>query len=159
MDIGIIGAGHIGGSLTRRLAELEQQLTAVAPAPRLHETVEEMRLALRHARQGLATRADSTDREIAEVRGNIDRLRLLPASLLFPTLERAVRDAAETLGKQVSFVTSTGEQRLESHVLSALGEALLHLVRNAVAHGIESTQVRLERGKPRGLLGVAEGSS
>ena len=94
------------------------------------------------------TRADSTDREVAEVRGNIDRLRLLPTSLLFPALERAVRDAAETLGKQVGFQTSGREQRLESHVLSALGEALSHLVRNAVAHGIESPQDRLARGKP-----------
>ena len=107
-----------------------------------------MRLALQHARQGLGMRADSTDREVAEVRGNIDRLRLLPTSLLFPALERAVRDAAEMLGKQVVFHTSGREQRLESHVLSALGEALSHLVRNAVAHGIESPQDRLARGKP-----------
>jgi two-component system chemotaxis sensor kinase CheA len=130
-----------------RLATLQQQLTEAKPGPRLNETVEEMRLALQHARQGLGTRADSTDREIAEVRGNIDRIRLLPTSLLFPALERAVRDAAETLGRQVVFHTSGREQRLESHVLSAIGEALAHLVRNAVAHGIESPQDRLARGK------------
>jgi len=131
-----------------RLASLQQQLTDAKPGLRLHETVEEMRLALQHARQGLGMRADSTEREVAEVRGNIDRLRLLPTSLLFPALERAVRDAAETLGKQVVFHTSGREQRLESHVLSAIGEALAHLVRNAVAHGIESPQERLARGKP-----------
>ena len=131
-----------------RLAAFQQQLTDAKPGPGLHETVEEMRLALQHARQGLGTRADSTDREIAEVRGNIDRLRLLPTSLLFPALERAVRDAAETLGRQVVFHTSGREQRLESHVLSAIGEALAHLVRNAVAHGIESPQDRLASGKP-----------
>src|SRR5579862_4394632 len=131
-----------------RLAALQQQLTDAKPGPRLHETVEEMRLALQHARQGLGLRAESTDREVAEVRGNIDRLRLLPTSLLFPALERAVRDAAEMLGKQVVFHTSGREQRLESHLLSALGEALSHLVRNAVAHGIEAPQVRLTGGKP-----------
>ena len=131
-----------------RLAAFQQQLTDAKPGPGLHETIEEMRLALQHARQGLGTRADSTDREIAEVRGNIDRLRLLPTSLLFPALERAVRDAAETLGRQVVFHTSGREQRLESHVLSAIGEALAHLVRNAVAHGIESPQDRLASGKP-----------
>src|SRR5271166_149953 len=132
-----------------RLAAFERQLAGAAPAPRAHETVEEMRIALQHARQDLATRADGTDREVAEVRGNIDRLRLLPTSLLLPALERAVRDAAETLGKQVSFQTSGREQRLESYVLSALGEALSHLVRNAVAHGIESPPDRLARGKPQ----------
>ena len=131
-----------------RLAALEQQLAAAAPAARLHETVEEIRTALQHARQGLSIRADSTDREVAEVRGNIDRLRLLPTGLLYPPLERAVRDAAEVLGKHAAFTTSGREQRLESHVLSALGEALSHLVRNAVAHGIESPADRLARGKP-----------
>src|SRR5271156_3362635 len=131
-----------------RLAALQQQLTDGKPGMRLHETVEEMRLALQHARQGLGMRADSTEREVAEVRGNIDRLRLLPTSLLFPALERAVRDAAEMLGKQVVFHTAGREQRLESHVLSAIGEALAHLVRNAVAHGIENPQVRVARGKP-----------
>ncbi len=132
-----------------RLAAFERQLAGAAPTPRAHETVEEMRIALQHARQDLATRADSTDREVAEVCGNIDRLRSLPTSLLLPALERAVRDAAETLGKQVSFQTSGREQRLESYVLSALGEALSHLVRNAVAHGIESPPDRLARGKPQ----------
>ena len=131
-----------------RLSALQQQLTDAKPGLRLHETVEEMRLALQHARQGLGMRADSTEREVAEVRGNIDRLRLLPTSLLFPTLERAVRDAAEMLGKQVVFHTFGREQCLESHVLSAIGEALAHLVRNAVAHGIESPQERIARGKP-----------
>jgi two-component system, chemotaxis family, sensor kinase CheA len=131
-----------------RLAALEQHLTTGAPAPHLHETIEEIRTALQHARQGLSTGADSTEREVADVRGNIDRLRLLPTSLLFQPLERAVRDAAEALGKQAAFRTMGREQRLESHVLSALGEALAHLVRNAVAHGIESPQDRVARGKP-----------
>ena len=67
-----------------------------------------------------------------------------------------MRDAAEMLGKQAAFHTSGREQRLESHVLSALGEALAHLVRNAVAHGIESPpdrararQTRLRRRPPQ----------
>ena len=132
-----------------RLAELEEQLnSASTTTPHWREAVEEMRVSLQHSRQSLATRADNTDREIAEVRGNIDRLRLLSASLLFPALERAVRDAAETLGKEVGFETSGREQRLESHVLTALGEALSHLMRNAVAHGIESPQERRAHGKP-----------
>ena len=131
------------------LADLAEQMNAAGGTPpRLRDAVEEMRTALQHSRQSLATRVDNTDREITEVRGDIDRLRLLSASLLFPVLERAVRAAAEALGKKVGFETSGREQRLESHVLAALGEALSHLVRNAVAHGIESPQERLAQGKP-----------
>jgi two-component system, chemotaxis family, sensor kinase CheA len=132
-----------------RVAGLEQQLNSgAAQALRLHEALEDIRRALQQVRQSLGSRVDNTDREIAEVRGNIDRLRLLPTNLLFPSLERAVRDAAEMFGKQAGFVTAGREHRLESHVLTAIGEALSHLVRNAVAHGIESPQARFECGKP-----------
>ena len=109
-----------------RLAAFQQQLTDAKPGPGLHETVEEMRLALQHARQGLGTRADSTDREIAEVRGNIDRLRLLPTSLLFPALERAVRDAAETLGSRSSS-TPRAASSASRVTCSRLSEKLWHI--------------------------------
>ena len=135
--------------IEQRLAGLAAQLNpAAGAAPPWRETVEELRGELQHARQGLVLRTDTTEREVAAVRGNIDRLRLLPTTLLFPSLERAARDAAETLGKQVVWQTSGREQRLESHVLSAIGEALSHLVRNAVAHGIEQPEVRRTHGKP-----------
>ena len=63
-------------------------------------------------------------------------LRLLDAALAFPELERAAHDAAVLTGKQVTF-SARGNVKLDAHVLSPLRGALLHLVRNAVAHGIE----------------------
>ncbi len=87
-------------------------------------------------------------RELAQVRDAANALRLLPASTIFPPLERAVRDAAHASGKKVVFRTSGGQQRLDAHVLDALRSALLHLVRNAVAHGIEAEAQRTTGGKP-----------
>jgi two-component system chemotaxis sensor kinase CheA len=52
------------------------------------------------------------------------------------------------LGKQVDFVTTGGEHRLDAHVLAAVRDALLQVARNAVAHGIESPQERAAAGKP-----------
>jgi two-component system, chemotaxis family, sensor kinase CheA len=100
------------------------------------DTLEKLRLALQGARRDLSMRTDASELEISQVRGNLDRLRLLPA-----------RDAAEMLGKHVEIETAGGDQRLESHVLAGLGEALQHLVRNAVAHGIENPDDRVAHGK------------
>jgi two-component system chemotaxis sensor kinase CheA len=66
---------------------------------------------------------------------------------VFPSLERAVRDAAQSLQKEVFFESFGGANRLDAHVLAELRNALLHVVRNAVAHGIEHRQDRLRAKK------------
>ncbi|HEY6331233.1 MAG TPA: response regulator [Blastocatellia bacterium] len=85
--------------------------------------------------------------EFEEVRDAADRLRLLPVTAIFGPLERAVRDAAQALNKQVTFEAAGGDNRLEGHVLSPVRDAMLHLVRNAVAHGIEPAAERMSSGK------------
>jgi two-component system chemotaxis sensor kinase CheA len=77
-----------------------------------------------------------------------NRLRLMPAATIFSPLARAIRDAAVALGKDVQFYPTGGNVRLDAHVLVLLHEALLHLVRNAVAHGIEMPEARAATGKP-----------
>lgn len=90
---------------------------------------------------------ERTERELVQLRDLSERLRLVTASSIFAPLLRAVRDAAATTGKSVELETSGGEVRLEAHMLSALRDALLHVVRNAVAHGIESPAERAALGK------------
>ncbi len=86
--------------------------------------------------------------ELGAVREIAQTLRLLPARTLFPGLERALHDAAQALGKRVTFRAEAANVRLDAHVLSILRDALLHIVRNAVAHGIEPEGERRTRGKP-----------
>ncbi|MBV8123741.1 MAG: response regulator [Burkholderiaceae bacterium] len=88
------------------------------------------------------------DRELAQVRDKVSQLRLVPAARLFPDLQRALRDAAMALGKDATFEGLGGEIRLAPEVLAAAQRALLQMVRNAVAHGIESVAQRLSLGKP-----------
>jgi two-component system chemotaxis sensor kinase CheA len=76
------------------------------------------------------------------------RLRLIPAQTVFATLARSVRDAAQTLGKRVAFEASGGEVRLDANVLASLRDGLMHVVRNAVAHGLESEAERIALAKP-----------
>ena len=102
----------------------------------------QLRADLAELRRGVGGAVEQVGAELAQVRDAANRLRLLPASAIFGALERAARDAARTLGKRVSFSARGGDIRLDAHVLTPLRDALLHVVRNAVAHGVESPSER-----------------
>lgn len=76
------------------------------------------------------------------------RVRMVPFNTLEPLFQRAVRDAARLESKQVLLQIDGGEIELDKKVLEALKDALLHLLRNAVSHGIETPDVRAARHKP-----------
>ncbi|HET7755253.1 MAG TPA: response regulator [Anaeromyxobacteraceae bacterium] len=116
----------------------------------------ELRRSVAETREALAASADQATREIAQVRGSADRLRLLPARAVFGSLERACRDAARATERAVAFETAGGELRVDAHVLSRVRAALMHVVRNAVVHGIEPPGERQRRGKsPVGSVRVS----
>ncbi len=92
--------------------------------------------------------ADQLERELTAVRHDAETLRHLPASSMFGSLARIARDTAVALGKEVELVTEGLEFRLDPQMLSAIHGALVQLVRNAVAHGIELPAVRRAAGKP-----------
>jgi two-component system chemotaxis sensor kinase CheA len=96
----------------------------------------------------LAAGLERIERELGQVRDRASHLRLLPAQTIFAPLARAVTDAGQALGKRAEMTASGGEVRLEAHVLSRLRAALLHVVRNAVAHGIEAPAGRQAANKP-----------
>lgn len=75
-------------------------------------------------------------------------LRLVPLRAMVPALERAVRDAAQTTHKRARLIVRGGDHRVEGEMLGLLGEALDHVVRNAVVHGIEDPLARRVAGKP-----------
>ena len=97
----------------------------------------------------LGSAIDQIDRELRQVRESAERLRLVPAACLFTTLERCARDTAHALAKQVAFEGSGGDIRLDAPVLAVVQPALVQLVRNAVAHGIEAEPTRHAAGKTR----------
>jgi two-component system chemotaxis sensor kinase CheA len=109
---------------------------------------EELRNHLERLERDFAARIDQVETEFRQVRDATYRLRLLPAATVFAPLERAVRDAAQALDKEVRFESIGGTSRLDAHVLAALRDALPHVVRNAVAHGIEPRHERAAAGKP-----------
>jgi two-component system chemotaxis sensor kinase CheA len=77
------------------------------------------------------------------------RTRMVPVSTIAHPLHRAVRDLGRSLGKEVVWEMRGEDTELDRRVLDQLADPLLHLVRNAVDHGIESPEEREAAGKPR----------
>lgn len=76
-------------------------------------------------------------------------LRMVPLKATFHKMQKIVRDTSKVLGKDVDFVLSGEETELDKTVLENLGDPLVHLVRNAVDHGLEMPEDRERAGKPR----------
>ena len=110
---------------------------------------EELQLAVHRIEQDLSVSTERVERELRQLRDAAEQLRLIPVATLFDTLERSARDVAQTLGKAVVFEGRGGDVRLDAPVLGVVQGALLQLVRNAVAHGIEPPNTREAAGKPR----------
>ncbi|MFT3698549.1 MAG: response regulator [Kofleriaceae bacterium] len=93
---------------------------------------------LREARDpaALARGFDQMERELDEVRRDVEHLRLSAVGSLYSPLERTARDAAKQTGKHVQFEMLGSDVRIDAQVLASLQGALVQLVRNAVVHGI-----------------------
>jgi two-component system chemotaxis sensor kinase CheA len=76
-------------------------------------------------------------------------MRTLPLSTIVGTLPRAVRDLATEAGKEVELVVTGDETELDRAILDGLPDLLVHILRNSIAHGIESPDERVRNGKPR----------
>jgi two-component system chemotaxis sensor kinase CheA len=88
-------------------------------------------------------------RLISELQGEILTSRMVPVWQVFDRFPRMVRDAARQLGKEVNFVVEGKDIELDRSLLDEIGEPLVHLLRNAVDHGIEPPEARVAVGKPR----------
>jgi two-component system chemotaxis sensor kinase CheA len=91
---------------------------------------------------------DAIDRLVTELHGTILQLRMVPVAQVFRSFPRLVRDVSRQLGKNVGLVTRGETAEADKTIVDRLFEPLVHLVRNAVDHGIESPAQRQADGKP-----------
>ncbi|HWK89171.1 MAG TPA: chemotaxis protein CheA [Longimicrobium sp.] len=96
----------------------------------------------------LAEAVDQASRLIGELQDEIMRARMAPVWQVFDRFPRLVRDAARALGKKVEFVIDGKEIELDRSMLDEIGDPVVHLLRNALDHGIESPAERRAAGKP-----------
>lgn len=92
--------------------------------------------------------SDHISRTVGELQDSVMKARMLPIRHLFQRFPRTVRDLSQKLGKEIELVLDGMETELDRTVIEEIGDPLIHLLRNAVDHGIETADVRLARGKP-----------
>ncbi|MBU4222528.1 MAG: chemotaxis protein CheA [Euryarchaeota archaeon] len=97
----------------------------------------------------LRSALSAMDHIIAELQENVSVSRLVPADEIFQKFPRMVRDLAKEQKKEVEFEVVGGENELDKSVLDAIGEPLIHLIRNSIDHGIELPEIREKEGKKR----------
>jgi two-component system chemotaxis sensor kinase CheA len=85
---------------------------------------------------------------VEEVRDSALQLRMVKIGATFNRFQRVVHDVARDLGKDVALVIHGEDTELDKTVVEKIGDPLMHLVRNSLDHGIESAELRAERGKP-----------
>ncbi len=96
------------------------------------------------------------ERTLTELQAAVLKIRMVPVEHVFRRFPRVVRDLAHSRDKRVELEIEGGLTELDKSIVDALGEPLLHLVRNAIDHGLELPQEREQRGKsPVGHLKLA----
>ncbi len=104
---------------------------------------------LEKLREGFA----QLERHTRELQENVMKIRMVPISNVFNRLPRTIHDLGSRLGKKVDLVLRGEQTEMDKTVMERIGDPLVHLVRNAVDHGIEMPEARLAAGKPeRGTL-------
>ena len=108
------------------------------------ESMAQLNASIRKAREDMGLLQQLT----TDLRDEIARTRMVPIGALFTRFQKAVREMARTVGKPVEVVFSGANTEVDAGVVQRLADPLIHIMRNAVAHGIEPAAARAAAGKP-----------
>lgn len=97
----------------------------------------------------LASIVDQIDKLVRDLYDRSLAMRMTPLKSMFVKIQRIVRDVSLQLGKDVNLVIQGEDTEVERTVFELLADPMVHLVRNALDHGIENPEIRLNKGKPK----------
>jgi two-component system chemotaxis sensor kinase CheA len=136
-------------------ARLDQAMNQVGELVLLRNRLSAAVARLGQADETLARLARETDLAVNDLQNTVMRLRMQPCKRLFQSLPRVVRDASRSLGKKVRLELAGEDVEIDKTVIDALSGPLIHLVRNALDHGLEPPEQRKAAGKSdEGVLRV-----
>lgn len=124
------------GELIVSRARLEEQIGGLAA----HAPMAEWR--------ALQETGQQIERQLRSMRAAVMRVRMVPIGDAFARMQFVVRDLAHDLGKQVALELSGQQTEIDKYVVDRMLDPLLHLVRNAISHGLEAPAERVAGGKP-----------
>ena len=150
----IAGPSPRAGATVRVDAErLDELLHLMGELVQHRTTVEALATDAEAVVPGLSQAVQRLARTSQALQETVTRVRMVPVESVFLRFPRLVRDLAARLGKQVELRLEGAETELDRTVVDALGDPLVHLVRNALDHGLETPGERVAAGKaPTGVL-------
>jgi two-component system chemotaxis sensor kinase CheA len=146
----ILSSGHYVRVDLTRLDELMRMIgNLVILRARLSDTLarSERHLPASHYRE-LENDIETIERELRELREGVMRIRLVPVGEIFRRMPFVVRDLARDTARSVNVVLSGQDTKIDKFLVERMIDPILHLVRNAVSHGIETPREREAAGKP-----------
>ena len=112
-----------------------------------HSMVAQDELVLDGSKIELQKKVSQTSKIVRELQDISMSMRMVPLKGVFNKMARLVRDISRKVGKKVNFVTEGEDTEIDRNLVDVINDPLVHMVRNAVDHGIETPEVRKESGK------------
>lgn len=104
--------------------------------------------------------SDDLNKISSDMQNGIMKARMIPVGSLFNQFKRIVRDLSRKENKEAELIIQGGDTELDKNVIDLMGDPLMHMVRNAVDHGIETSKVRQKKNKPaRGVITLSASQS
>ncbi len=128
-------------------ARLDQAMNQVGELVLLRNRLSAAVARLNQGDEALVRMVRETDLAVNDLQSTVMRLRMQPCKRLFQSLPRVVRDASRNLSKKVRLELEGEDVEIDKTVIDALSGPLIHLVRNALDHGLETPQDRQTAGK------------
>ena len=100
-----------------------------------------------HKSQELNETLEQVGRTTSDLQDLVMKIRMLPLDTVFNRFPRMIRDVSVELNKEINFIIEGADTELDRTVIDEIGEPLIHLLRNAADHGIESKEERIAAGK------------
>ena len=104
-------------------------------------------IVISHKSQELNETLEQVGRTTSDLQDLVMKIRMLPLDTVFNRFPRMIRDVSVELNKEINFVIEGADTELDRTVIDEIGEPLIHLLRNAADHGIESVEKRIAQGK------------
>jgi two-component system chemotaxis sensor kinase CheA len=113
-----------------------------------HSMVAQDNVVIQAAHYELLKKVNHTSKIVRGLQDLSMSMRMVPLKATFQKMARLVRDVARKVGKNVTFITEGEDTEIDRNLVDVINDPLVHMVRNAVDHGIESPEVRKKNGKP-----------
>jgi two-component system, chemotaxis family, sensor kinase CheA len=142
-----VDIGRLDGLMNTvgELLLIKSNLQRLAESARLEGVLTPSRLWV----QELARETRLLERKLDALQQGLLEARMVPVGQVFDKLARLVRRLTREAGKEIDFAIAGGEVELDKLIVEELSDPLMHLIRNAIDHGVESPEARVAAGKPR----------